>query len=133
MPVVDTSARETLNRGDLIAVVDDDESVRNAVSGVLRSVGLKSQTYPSAEDFLRSGQQSETACLITDVQMPGMSGLELQTKLATEGHRIPVIFISAYGNPRLRDQALRLGAVQFLDKPFDDEILLDIVRELVDR
>ena len=133
MPVVDTSARETLNRGDLIAVVDDDESVRNAVSGVLRSVGLKSQTYPSAEDFLRSGQQSETACLITDVQMPGMSGLELQTKLATEGHRIPVIFISAYGNPRLRDQALRLGAVQFLDKPFDDDMLLDIVREVVDQ
>ena len=133
MPVVDTSARETLNRGDLIAVVDDDESVRNAVSGVLRSVGLKPQTYASAEDFLRSGQQSETACLITDVQMPGMSGLELQTKLATEGHRIPVIFISAYGNPRLRDQALRVGAVQFLDKPFDDEMLLDIVREVVDQ
>jgi FixJ family two-component response regulator len=133
MPVVDTSASETLNRGDLIAVVDDDESVRNAVSGVLRSVGLKPQTFGSAEEFLSSGQQSVTVCLITDVQMPGMGGLELQTKLATEGHRIPVIFISAYGNPRLRDQAWRLGAVQFLDKPFDDEILLDIIREVVDQ
>ena len=133
MPVVDTSASETLNRRDLIAVVDDDESVRNAVGGVLRSVGLKPQTFASAEEFLRSDQRGQTACLITDIQMPGMSGLELQTKLATEGHRLPVIFISAYGSARLRDQAWRLGAVQFLDKPFDDEVLLDTVRGVVAR
>ncbi len=79
---------------DLIAVVDDDEPVRTAVHGLLRSAGLKARTFASAKEFLRSGQQGQTACLITDIQMPGMTGIELQAKLVTEGHRIPVIFIT---------------------------------------
>ena len=113
---------------DLIVVVDDDESVRNAVHGILRSVGLKAQAFASGEEFLRSGRQQQTACLIADVQMPGMSGLELVSKLADQQRAIPVIFISAFGTARVREQARRAGAIQFLDKPFDDELLIETVR-----
>ena len=130
---VEDSASAGPGSRELIAVVDDDESVRNAVHGVLRSVGLQARTFASAEDFLRSGHQARTTCLITDLQMPGMSGLELQATLASEAPRIPVIFISAYGNSRLREQAQRAGAVQFLDKPFDDEMLLECVHEVIGR
>jgi two-component system, LuxR family, response regulator FixJ len=112
----------------LIAIVDDDESVRTAVHGVLKSVGFKTRAFASAEEFLGSGHQSETACLITDIQMPGMSGLELQATLAEEERRIPVIFITAYGDAKTRTQAMRAGAVEFLGKPFDDDVLLESVR-----
>jgi FixJ family two-component response regulator len=112
----------------LIAVVDDDESVRNAVHGVLRSVGMKAQTFASAEEFLHSSQRASAACLIMDVQMPGMTGLELQAKLAKANHRIPIIFITAYGNTRTRMQAMGAGAIAFLEKPFDDDVLLENVR-----
>jgi FixJ family two-component response regulator len=111
-----------------ISIVDDDESVRTAVHGVLKSVGLKARSFASAEEFLRSGHQSETACLITDIQMPGMSGLELQAALAEEDCRIPIIFITAYGDANTRTQAMRAGAVEFLGKPFDDDVLLESVR-----
>jgi FixJ family two-component response regulator len=116
---------------DLIAVVDDDESFRKAVQNVLRSAGLQVRTFASAEDFLRSGQQGQTACLISDIQMPGMNGLELLAKLVTEERRIPVVFITGYGTARLRNQAQQLGAVQVLDKPFDDEVLLETIREVM--
>ncbi|MDB5043454.1 MAG: response regulator receiver protein [Candidatus Eremiobacteraeota bacterium] len=112
----------------LVAVVDDDESVRSAVHGVLKSVGLKTRAFASAEEFLGSGHQSETACLITDIQMPGMSGLELQATLAEEERRIPIIFITAYGDAKTRTQAMRGGAIEFLVKPFDDDVLLESVR-----
>jgi FixJ family two-component response regulator len=112
----------------LIAIVDDDESVRSAVHGVLKSVGLQTRSFGSAEEFLRSGHQSETSCLITDIQMPGMSGLELQAALAEEDRRIPIIFITAYGDAKTRTQAMRGGAVEFLAKPFDDDVLLETVR-----
>jgi FixJ family two-component response regulator len=116
----------------LVAVVDDDESVRNAVHGVLRSVGLKVQTFSSAAEFLESGQQDHTGCLITDVQMPGMTGLELQARLAADEKRIPIIFITAFGNARMRAQAMRAGAIEFLGKPFNDEVLLESVRAALD-
>jgi len=112
----------------LIAIVDDDESARSAIHGVLKSVGLNTRSFASAEEFLESGQQSETACLITDIRMPGMSGLELQARLAEENFRIPVIFITAYGDTRMRTQAMKAGAMMFLGKPFDDEVLLESVR-----
>jgi FixJ family two-component response regulator len=111
-----------------IAIVDDDESVRSAIQGLLKSVGLKTRSFASAEEFLRCDQRSEAACLISDIRMPGMSGLELQAELAGEGCRIPIIFITAYGDTRMRMQAMRAGAVEFLGKPFDDETLLDTVR-----
>jgi len=112
----------------LIAIVDDDESVRNAVRGVLRSVGMKARTFASAEEFLDFSQRAATACLITDVQMPGMTGLELQAKLTQANNRIPIIFITAYGNTRTRTQAMGAGAIAFLEKPFDDAVLLEKVR-----
>jgi FixJ family two-component response regulator len=111
-----------------IAVVDDDESVRNAVHGILKSVGLQARSFSSAEEFLLSGQHWETACLITDIRMPGMSGLDLQAKLEEEACRIPIIFITAYGDAKLRTQAMKGGAIGYLKKPFDDEVLIESVR-----
>jgi FixJ family two-component response regulator len=112
----------------LVAVVDDDEDVRNAVHAVLKSAGLSPRSFASAEEFLGSGKRSETACLISDIEMPGMNGLELQARLAEDGGRIPIIFITAYGNTRTRTCAMKAGALDFLEKPFDDEILLERVR-----
>ena len=112
----------------LVAIVDDDDLMRSALQGMLKSVGLSSQAFASAEEFLTSGQQHETGCLIADIRMPGMSGLELQAKLNAECCRIPTIFITAHGDAKMRMQALRAGAVEFLGKPFDDEALLGSVR-----
>src|SRR5713226_2287070 len=112
----------------LVAIIDDDDLMRSALQGMLKSVGFPSQAFASAEDFLKSGQQQQTACLITDIRMPGMSGLELQAKLNAEHCRIPTIFITAHGDTKMRMQALRAGAVEFLAKPFDDEALLESVR-----
>jgi FixJ family two-component response regulator len=115
-------------KGKMVAIVDDDELMRSALQGMLKSVGLASQAFASAEEFLKSGQHAQTACLIADIRMPGMSGLELQAKLNAEHCRIPTIFITAHGDTKLRMQALRAGAVEFLAKPFDDEVLLESVR-----
>lgn len=112
----------------LIAIVDDDDSVRNALHGMLKAVGLPALAFASAEEFLKSGQQHNTACLIADIRMPGISGLELQAKLNAEHCRIPTIFITAHGDAQMRMRALREGAVEFLAKPFDDEALLETVR-----
>jgi FixJ family two-component response regulator len=113
----------------LVAVVDDDESVRSAIHSALNSVGLMARSFGSAEEFLDSGIRGEAACLITDLRMPGMSGLELQAKLIAEGSAIPTIFITAYGEPWTREHAMRSGAIEFLDKPFDGEVLLETVRK----
>jgi FixJ family two-component response regulator len=112
----------------LVAVVDDDNSMRSALQGLLKAVGLSSQAFASAEEFLKSGQQHQTACLITDIRMAGISGLELQARLNAEHCRIPTIFITAHGDAQMRMRALRAGAVEFLSKPFDDEALLETVR-----
>jgi FixJ family two-component response regulator len=112
----------------MVAIVDDDELMRSALQGMLKSVGLPSQAFASAEEFLKSDQHDQTACLIADIRMPGMSGLELQAKLNADRRRIPTIFITAHGDTKMRMQALRAGAVEFLAKPFDDEVLLDSVR-----
>jgi FixJ family two-component response regulator len=118
----------TQTNGKIVAVVDDDESVRTALKELLRSVGLHAQAFASAEDFLKSGQQQQIGCLIADIRMPGMSGLELQARLKAERSRIPTIFITAHGDQKMRLQALRAGAVEFVTKPFDDEALLETVR-----
>jgi FixJ family two-component response regulator len=112
----------------LVVIVDDDDSVRSALEGLLKAVGLPARAFASAEGFLESGQQHQTACLITDIRMPGMSGLDLQAKLNAERCRIPIIFITAHGDAKMRMQALRAGAVEFLAKPFDDEVLLENIR-----
>jgi FixJ family two-component response regulator len=121
------SVKNALPKIQLVAVVDDDESVRSAIHSALKSVGLTARSFGSAEEFLDSGIRRETACLITDVQMPGMSGLELQAKMEHDGGRIAIIFITAYGEPWMRAQAMRAGAIEFLDKPFDDNVLLETV------
>src|SRR6266404_447640 len=112
----------------LITIVDDDDSMRRALQGLLESAELHAQSFASAEEFLKSGQHHRTACLIADIRMPGMSGLELQAKLNAERCRIPIIFITAHGDEKMRLQALRAGAVEFMAKPFNDEALLESVR-----
>lgn len=112
----------------LIVIVDDDELIRDALNGLMKEAGFRALTFASAEEFLNSGQQERTACLIADIRMPGMSGLELQSRLNRDNLRIPIIFITAQGDEKIRMQALRAGAVEFLAKPFDDDVLLDSVR-----
>ena len=116
------------NKTKLVAIVDDDDLMRGALQGLLKAVGLPARAFASAEEFLNSGQHRETACLIADIRMPGMSGLELQAKLNAEHCRIPTIFITAHGDTKMRMQALRAGAVEFMAKTFDDEVLLESVR-----
>jgi len=111
-----------------VAIVDDDDLMRSALQGLLKAVGLPARTFASAEEFLESGQLHDTACLIADIRMSGMSGLELQAKLNAERVRIPTIFITAHGDERMRMQALRAGAVEFLAKPFDNSALIESVR-----
>ena len=112
----------------LVAVVDDDESIRESLRGLIRSIGLSVQTFASAEDFSSSDQLEETACLILDVRMPGMSGLDLQRELAASDRDIPIIFITAHGSDEgTRARALRDGAVAYLIKPFSEDALLEAV------
>ena len=118
----------TQGKTKLVAIVDDDDSMRDALQGLLKSVELPAQSFASAEEFLTSGQYHQVACLIADIRMPGMSGLELQAKLNAERCRIPIIFITAHGDEKMRMQALRAGAVEFLAKPFNDDALLESVR-----
>src|SRR5580658_5509325 len=114
-------------KGKMVAIVDDDDLMRSALHGLLKAVGLPAQAFASAEEFLQSGQQQQTACLIADIRMPGMSGLELQAQLNADQCRIPTIFITAHGDERMRMQALRAGAVEFLTKPFDNKALIESV------
>jgi FixJ family two-component response regulator len=115
-------------RPKMVAVVEDDESYRAALQRLLKSAGLSVLAFASAEDFLNSGQQRETGCLIADIRMPGMSGLDLQAKLSADHCPIPIIFITAHGDEQMRLKAMRGGAVKFLAKPFDGAILLESVR-----
>ena len=112
----------------MVAIVDDDDLMRTALQGLMKSAGLEARAFATAEDFLKSGQQHDTACLITDIRMPGISGLELQAQLNADHCRIPTIFITAHGDARMRMQAMSAGAMEFLAKPFDDEALLKTVR-----
>ena len=111
-----------------VAIVDDDESIRAALQGFMKEAGLPAQAFASAEEFLAAGELNQVGCLVADIRMPGMSGLELQARLNAERHRIPIVFITAHGDASMRMQALRAGAVEFLAKPFDEEVLLDCVR-----
>jgi FixJ family two-component response regulator len=111
----------------LISIVDDDESVRDALWGFLRSVGFSVNAFASAEEFLNSDQLGKADCLILDVRMPGMSGIELQRQLVSDDCKIPVIFITAYEDEGMRTQALFAGAGAFLIKPFSEEALLDAI------
>ena len=111
----------------LISIVDDDKSVGEALQSLMKSVGFRTAVFASAEGFLNSGDLNETACLILDVRMPGMSGLELQAELAASNRRIPIIFVSAHTPEGARARALAAGAVAFLLKPFSEDALLGAV------
>jgi len=111
----------------LISVVDDDDSVRESLRGLIRSVGFAVKVFASAEEFLNSDHLRNTDCLILDVRMPGMNGLELQRQLAATDRKIPVIFITAHGDEEVRSRALNGGAVDYLLKPFSEEALLNAI------
>ena len=111
-----------------VAIVDDDDLMRSALLGLLRAAGFEARTFASAEEFLESGEPKRCGCLIADIRMPGMSGLDLQAVLKADRIAVPIIFITAHGDERMRMQALRSGAVEFLAKPFDDEVLLEAVQ-----
>jgi FixJ family two-component response regulator len=115
-------------RRKLISLVDDDESIRRTTTLLIQSFGFQAAAFESAESLLKSSQLQETSCLIVDVQMPGMNGLQLQRQLAASGYKIPIIFITAYDNKESRQQAMQAGAVAFLSKPFNDELLLETIR-----
>ena len=119
--------------GRLVACIDDDQAVCDALLGLLKVSGFAGQGFYSAEEFLESGRLNDTACLITDVQLGGMSGLALQSRLAEMGCRIPVIFITAFPDKRVRDQALSAGAVCFLSKPVTKTDLLNGVHSALAR
>jgi FixJ family two-component response regulator len=119
--------------GGFVSIVDDDDLMRAALQGLLKAAGLPARAFASAEEFLQSDQHHHCTCLIADIRMPGISGLELQARLNDQKISIPTIFITAHGDSRMRMQALRAGAVEFLAKPFDDEVLLDSVRAALAR
>jgi len=116
----------------LIAIIDDDEAMQDSLRDLMEAAGLVAQCFGSAEEFLASGLQRRAACLITDILMPKMSGLQLQTRLKDEECDIPIIFITAYRDATMRIQAMREGAVEFLAKPFDHKLLLKTVRAALD-
>jgi FixJ family two-component response regulator len=138
MKQTDTDLTETTGVEDntaprpLVAIVDDDESVRTAVGSLFRSMGFRTKLFGGGKDFLDFSNVCEVSCLILDVQMPGMDGLELQRRLASVRHHIPVVFITAYGDENARAQALREGAVDFLSKPFSEDALLDAVKSIIE-
>ena len=117
--------------GVLIAVVDDDESVRRATRRLLRAAGFEVETYSCGTEFLDAVKQRRPGCVIVDLHMPGMSGLEVQSTLAASGFQMPVLFITAYDDPGARDRALQAGAVSYLRKPFSEETLLEAIDSAV--
>jgi len=111
----------------MISIVDDDRAVREATRGLVRSLGYNALAFASAEEFLGSALLNKTSCLITDLQMPGLSGIDLQDRLIADGHRMPIIFITAYPEESVRVRAMKSGAVCFMSKPYSDENLIGCI------
>ena len=124
MPVEGTSR--------LIAIIDDDQAMQDSLRDLMEAAGLPARSFGSAEEFLESDLHTRAACLVVDVRMPKMSGLQLQARLKEEDCNIPIIFITAHGDASIRVRAMREGAVEFLAKPFDHHLLLKRVRAAVD-
>jgi FixJ family two-component response regulator len=116
-----------------VFVVDDDDLVRASIQGMLKSVGLRSETFGTAQEFLRSKRADGPSCLILDVRLPGVSGLDFQHELVDAGIRIPIIFITGHGDIPMTVKAMKSGAVEFLTKPFRDQDLLDAIHQALDR
>jgi len=122
-----------VNNDAMVFVIDDDESIREALHSLIRSVGLRVATFPSAHEFLQSDRPDVPACLILDVRMPGLSGLDLQRDLTEGNIHIPIIFITGHGDIPMSVRAMKAGAVEFLTKPFRDQDLLDAIQQALDR
>jgi FixJ family two-component response regulator len=116
-----------------VFVIDDDAALRAAIHGLLKSVGLRSESFGTAQEFLRSKRPDGPSCLILDVRLPGINGLDFQRELADEGFRIPIIFITGHGDIPMTVKAMKSGAVEFLTKPFRDQDLLDAIHQALDR
>src|SRR6202165_2929488 len=116
-----------------VFVVDDDDLVRASIQGMLKSVGLRSETFETAQEFLRSKRPDGPSCLVLDVRLPGINGLDFQRELVDAGVRIPIIFITGHGDIAMTVKAMKSGAVEFLTKPFRDQDLLDAIHQALDR
>jgi FixJ family two-component response regulator len=116
-----------------VFVIDDDADMRLAIQGLLKSVGLRSETFGMAEEFLRSKRSGSPSCLVLDVSLPGVNGLDFQRELADAGVHIPIIFITGHGDIRMTVKAMKSGAVEFLTKPFEDQDLLNAIHQALDR
>ena len=116
----------------LIAIIDDDEAMQDSLCDLMESAGLVARCFGSAEEFLESDFDRKAGCLIVDIRMPRMSGLQLQARLKEEGRNVPIIFITAHGDSRMRIRAMREGAVEFLAKPFDHQLLIRTIRTALD-
>jgi FixJ family two-component response regulator len=115
-----------------ISIIDDDESMRCAMKSLVASLGLDAYTFASAEEFLQSPHLDDTSCLITDLQMPGMNGVELQKLLLAQGRRIPIILVTAFPEERMRTRAIEAGALGFLSKPFETQTLIDLIDKVIE-
>ena len=123
---------KTLTKTGIIAIVDDDEPLRQALGSVMKAAGFSARTFASAEDFLACDDCDDTACLILDVRLPGMSGIELQKQLSKTNSRLPIVFVTAHGDASLRDSLMRAGAAAFLYKPVRSDALLKEIRRALE-
>ena len=121
-----------LSKTNIVSIIDDDASVRAGMEALVNSIGFKACVFDSAEKFLRSSRIEDTSCLVTDVQMPGMNGLDLQGQLVAQGRRIPIIFITAFPEQKGRERALAAGAFAYLEKPFAGETMTGLLRKAMD-
>ena len=117
----------------VVFVIDDDESMRRSLATLLRSVGLDARVFPSPQEFMRADRPDAPGCLVLDVRMPGMSGLAFQEQLAKDGIALPIIFITGHGDVPMTVRAMKAGAVEFLSKPFDDQVLIDAIHGAIER
>jgi FixJ family two-component response regulator len=127
------SGRPVLSTLSVISIIDDDASVRTATNNLLSSHGYLIQTFASADDFLQSDRLDDSSCVIADVQMPGMSGLDLLTHMRAQGYTVPLIFITAFPDEGVRARALKAGAICFLAKPFAGPVLIDCIETALNR
>ncbi len=134
--VVRTERREkkvTASPPPLISIIDDDESVRDSIQNLVRSAGMRAESFASAEDFLDARHLDDTDCIVLDIRMPGMNGLQLQQRLTDEGYSIPIIFVTAHPDEDVRRQALEAGASAYLRKPFETDALLQSMQSILKR
>jgi FixJ family two-component response regulator len=124
---------ETPNKASVIAIVDDDEPLREALGSVMKAAGFSPRTFASAEEFLACDDCHDTACLILDVRLPGMSGIELQKELGRTNSRLPIVFVTAHGDASLRDSLMRAGAAAFFYKPVRSDALLKEIRRALEQ